>query len=68
MLVLAVSFITQKFYFKDFVTWHLELYGEKCMKIVTTGQNFLSNYKLLVFLKEPDKFVWLFLPWDRSSN
>jgi len=34
-----------KFYFEDFLNCHFELFGEKCMKIITTGQIFLSNYQ-----------------------
>jgi hypothetical protein len=39
-----------KFNFKDNVlNFHFELFRENCMKIITTGQIFLSNYKLSMF-------------------
>jgi hypothetical protein len=30
---------------------YFELFGDKCMKIITTGQIFLSNYELSRFSK-----------------
>jgi hypothetical protein len=38
------------------------------MKIITTGQTFLLNYKLSRFLKQPGEFARIFLPLDASSN
>jgi hypothetical protein len=29
-----------KFYFQDFMNCHFKLFGENCMKIITTGQIF----------------------------
>jgi hypothetical protein len=40
-----------KFYFGDFFKLSFELFGEKCMKIINTGQIFISNYQLSRFLK-----------------
>jgi hypothetical protein len=46
-----------KFYFEDFLNCHFELFGEKCVKIISTGQIFLSNCELLRFSKYQVKFV-----------
>jgi hypothetical protein len=43
---------------------YFELFGENCMKIITTGQFFLTNYKLSSFLKQPGKFELIFPPWN----
>jgi hypothetical protein len=41
-----------KFYIEDIVfNCHFELFGENCMKIITTGQIFILNYKLSSFSK-----------------
>jgi hypothetical protein len=52
MVVLAVSFVTGKFYFKDIVlNCNFDLFGENCLKNVTIQQIFLSSYELSRFLK-----------------
>jgi hypothetical protein len=38
------------------------------MKIINTGQAFLSNYDLSRFLKQLGKYVQFLLPWDVSSK
>jgi len=40
---------------------YFELFGEKCMKIIITGQIFLSNYELSRFLKNQVNLYEFFL-------
>jgi hypothetical protein len=47
----TVVFHIGKFYFKVLFNCNFELFEENCMKIITTGQIFLSNYKLSRFPK-----------------
>jgi hypothetical protein len=48
----AICYIAN-FISKFSLNCHFELFEENCMKIITTGQIFLLNYKLLKFSKKP---------------
>jgi hypothetical protein len=55
-----------KFYFKDFLNCYFKVFGDKCMKIITTGHIFILNYQ--GFQNNQANSYEFFLPWDMSSN
>jgi hypothetical protein len=67
------------FYFEDFFNCHLELFGENCMKILTTGQIFLLSYKWSgfrnnqvnlneLFFLEMQVQIKLEIPWNFETR